>query len=79
MHSRKDCSAATQTALPTPEEAQQVNIADITPRQGFTCCLSGLLILSCETDWRRMGLSWVEAPFGGISARGFCYMASDYS
>lgn len=29
MHSRKDCSAATQTALPTPEEAQQATVDQI--------------------------------------------------
>jgi hypothetical protein len=42
------------------------NMADITPRQGLTCCLFGRWTLSFETDWRRMGFSCVDAPFGGM-------------
>ena len=41
-------------------------MAFIGPRHGFASCLSGRLILSRETDWSRIGLIAVEAPFGGI-------------
>lgn len=43
-----------------------LSIAVIGPRHGFGCCLSGCLILRCETDCSRMGLTAVEAPLGGI-------------
>jgi hypothetical protein len=48
--------------------ADVLNMADMAPRQGFTCCLSGRLILRRETDWRRMGFTCVEEPLGGMVA-----------
>jgi hypothetical protein len=48
--------------------ADVLNMADMAPKQGFTCCLSGRLILRRETDWRRMGFSCVGEPLGGMVA-----------
>jgi hypothetical protein len=44
-----------------------LNMADMTPKHGFTCCLSGRLMRSFATDWSRMGFSCVEAPLGGMA------------
>jgi hypothetical protein len=43
-----------------------LSIADMGPRHGLTSCLSGRLIFNRATDWRRIGLIWVDAPFGAI-------------
>lgn len=49
-------------------------MVDMMAIHGFTCCLSGRLMRSLETDCRRMGWSWVEAPLGGIVLGGWVFV-----
>lgn len=41
-------------------------MADMAPRHGLICCLSGRLMRRRDTDCSRIGLSCVEAPLAGI-------------